>query len=78
MILQDQDYEALYFRLFNRVSDIILELQQLQQQAEEEYIGVGDAPAAAPQRDNVLDFRPPQRRCCPRGWDKPDEPANHC
>lgn len=32
------DYEKLYHLLFNRITDLIEELQELQQQAEELYI----------------------------------------
>lgn len=36
------DYQKLYTTLFNRVSDIIEELQKAQQEAEEAYISEGD------------------------------------
>lgn len=71
-----QDYEALYFQLFNRISDLILELQKLQQQAEEVYICRDDAPRPSVPVDNVLCFRPQRRDY--RRWDKPNEPANNC
>lgn len=32
------DYKKLYFFLFNRISDMIKELQKIQQQAEERYL----------------------------------------
>jgi len=37
------DYQHLYCLLFNKITDLIEELQQLQQEAEALYIG-GDAP----------------------------------
>lgn len=33
-----QDYEALYFQLFNKITDVIQELQDVQRQVEEAYI----------------------------------------
>ena len=36
------DYKQMYCTLFNRVSDIIAELQQAQRQAEELYISCGE------------------------------------
>ena len=39
------DYESLYYQLFNKITDVIEELKEVQQQAEEMYINtssVGD------------------------------------
>ncbi|HWR24407.1 MAG TPA: hypothetical protein VN366_13095 [Feifaniaceae bacterium] len=33
-----QDYETLYFQLFNKITDVIQELQDVQRQAEDAYI----------------------------------------
>jgi len=35
------DYEAMYFRLFNKISDAIRLLQEAQQQTEEAYLESG-------------------------------------
>ncbi len=32
------DYKDLYFKLFNKVTDVIVELQEIQKQAEELYL----------------------------------------
>lgn len=37
----DADYKEMYFKLFNGISDIITELEKLQQEAEENYISSG-------------------------------------
>lgn|GEM_PF-3421166 len=72
-----QDYETLYYQLFNGVSDVILELQQLQQQVEEAYISGRGDPQAMP-ADNVLYL--PLRRLRGHGalleQDKPGEPVD--
>ena len=66
-----QDYETLYYQLFNRVSDIILELQQMQQQVEEEYIGHDEPPEYPVQGDNILPFRQRQSACVPGAHGRP-------
>lgn len=35
-----QDYETLYFQLFNKITDVIQELQDVQRQVEDAYIGM--------------------------------------
>ncbi len=35
-----QDYETLYFQLFNKITDVIQELQDVQRQAEDAYISM--------------------------------------
>ena len=50
----NDEYKELYYFLFNKISDMIQELQQLQQQAEEAYIaGFGHAPKSAAQEDTA-------------------------
>ena len=35
-----QDYETLYFQLFNKITDVIQELQDVQRQVEDAYISM--------------------------------------
>lgn len=39
------EYKELYYKLFNRITDVITELQELQQEAEEAYISKEELPA---------------------------------
>ncbi len=36
-----QDYETLYYQLFNKITDVIQELQEVQRQVEDAYISMG-------------------------------------
>lgn len=37
------DYKEMYFKLFNKISDVIEELKEVQNQAEEMYANQGDS-----------------------------------
>ncbi len=43
-----QDYEKLYFQLFNKITDVIEELQDVQRQVEDAYIGMNSKNDATP------------------------------
>lgn len=48
------DYKDLYYKLFNRITDIIEELKELQVQAEEMYINSEQDEKTEKHKDNYL------------------------
>ena len=48
------DYKDLYYKLFNRITDIIEELKELQVQAEEKYINSEQDEKTEKHKDNYL------------------------
>lgn len=42
--MKEPDYKHLYFSLFNKMSDLIEEMQQIQREAEEVCMGEDDMP----------------------------------
>lgn len=51
------DYKKMYFTLFNKVTDVIEELKDVQRLSEEMYISKEDPPVSMSPKDNQRAYR---------------------